>query len=73
MLTVLMGFQHSLSMVGGIITPPLLVGLADPSEGKQYQGALISYSLIVSGLTTIVQVTCLPDACCGAAHPHNKT
>mmetsp|Transcript_39251 Transcript_39251/g.111119 ORF Transcript_39251/g.111119 Transcript_39251/m.111119 type:complete len:590 (-) Transcript_39251:291-2060(-) len=59
LLCVLMGFQHSLSMGGGITPPPLLVGLADPSEGKQYQAALISYSLIVSGLTTIVQVTCL--------------
>uniref|UniRef100_A0A061SFW1 Nucleobase:cation symporter-2, NCS2 family n=1 Tax=Tetraselmis sp. GSL018 TaxID=582737 RepID=A0A061SFW1_9CHLO len=58
-LTFLMGFQHSLSMVGGIITPPLLAGLADPTDDKRYQGALISYSLIVSGLTTIVQVTSL--------------
>ena len=59
LLTILMGFQHSLSMVGGIITPPLLVGLLDTSEGKVYQGALISYALIVSGLTTLVQVTSL--------------
>mmetsp|Transcript_6629 Transcript_6629/g.11971 ORF Transcript_6629/g.11971 Transcript_6629/m.11971 type:complete len:566 (-) Transcript_6629:265-1962(-) len=51
-----MGFQHSLSMVGGIITPPVLVGLADTSEGKIYQQALVSYGLIVSGLCSILQV-----------------
>jgi len=42
--------------VGGIITPPVLVGLADQSEGKVYQQALVSYGLIISGICSIMQV-----------------
>jgi len=56
LLACVMGFQHSLSMVGGIITPPVLVGLSDTSEGKIYQQALVSSGLIMSGLCSILQV-----------------
>lgn len=56
LLAFLMGLQHALAMVGGIITPPLIVGLADPTPDKKYQLALITYSLLVSGFTTIIQV-----------------
>lgn len=54
LLTVVMGLQHALAMVGGIITPPVLVGLAAPDpETKQ---ALVSAALIVSSLCTILSV-----------------
>mmetsp|Transcript_34845 Transcript_34845/g.98797 ORF Transcript_34845/g.98797 Transcript_34845/m.98797 type:complete len:671 (-) Transcript_34845:52-2064(-) len=56
LLALLMGFQHSLAMVGGIITPPLLVGSMDQSEGKVYQKAMVSSALIVSGFASLLQV-----------------
>eukprot|EP01025_Chloroclados_australasicus_P066445 TRINITY_DN916_c1_g1_i1.p1 TRINITY_DN916_c1_g1~~TRINITY_DN916_c1_g1_i1.p1 ORF type:complete len:581 (-),score=60.91 TRINITY_DN916_c1_g1_i1:347-2089(-) len=51
----LMGLQHCLAMVGGIITPPLLVSLAAQNLDTQYY--LISAALIVSGICTIFQVS----------------
>jgi hypothetical protein len=47
-----MGLQHSLAMVGGIITPPLLVGAA--ANNVRTQQFLISSSLIVSGICTVI-------------------
>ncbi|KAK9845023.1 hypothetical protein WJX74_009785 [Apatococcus lobatus] len=53
-LAAIMGLQHALAMVGGLITPPLLIGQTQPDiEITQY---FIAGSLIVSGVCTIVHV-----------------
>ncbi len=49
-----MGLQHALAMVGGLITPPLVVSSVANDPGvTQF---LISSALIVSGVCTIVHV-----------------
>ncbi len=52
-----MGFQHALSMMGGIITPPILVSGAFyarfSSEETQY---LLSVGLICSGILSFTQI-----------------
>ncbi|KAJ1324536.1 uric acid-xanthine permease [Microdochium nivale] len=57
-LALLLGFQHSLAMLAGVITPPLLLsgaaGVNLDVGGQQY---LVSTALIVSGLLTAVQIT----------------
>ncbi|KAF8067194.1 uapA [Scenedesmus sp. PABB004] len=51
----IMGLQHALAMAGGLVTPPLLVGmLSDDPFTKSY---LIQASLLVCGITTFIQVT----------------
>ncbi|KAI4285279.1 MAG: hypothetical protein L6R35_004698, partial [Caloplaca aegaea] len=58
LLALLLGFQHALSMLAGIITPPLILagqGGANLAPGDaQY---LVSTSLIVCGLLSMVQIT----------------
>jgi len=57
-LALLLGFQHALSMLAGIITPPIIIagqGGANLS-GSQAQ-YLVSTSLIVSGILSAVQIT----------------
>ncbi|GBG73953.1 hypothetical protein CBR_g17667 [Chara braunii] len=57
LIAIVMGLQHSLAMVGGIITVPLM--LTDPAEGNfslSERNYLISAALIVSGLVSFVQV-----------------
>lgn len=57
-LALLLGFQHSLAMLAGLITPPII--LAGPgganlnAEQAQY---LVSTALIVSGLLSVIQIT----------------
>ncbi|POS76799.1 purine permease [Diaporthe helianthi] len=57
-LAMLLGFQHSLAMLAGLITPPII--LAGPgganlnAEQAQY---LVSTALIVSGLLSCIQIT----------------
>mmetsp|Transcript_54216 Transcript_54216/g.172087 ORF Transcript_54216/g.172087 Transcript_54216/m.172087 type:complete len:636 (+) Transcript_54216:123-2030(+) len=62
LVSVIMGLQHCLAMLGGIVTPPTLIAndtcrMGDLGKGlcdsKQY---LISASLITSGILTIIQV-----------------
>ncbi|CAM9517540.1 unnamed protein product [Choristocarpus tenellus] len=54
---IVMGLQHALAMVGGIITVPLLVSnLFYSNLGDAQQQYLISTSLIVSGITSLIQV-----------------
>ncbi|CAM9488538.1 unnamed protein product, partial [Phaeothamnion confervicola] len=56
-LALLMGLQHALAMVGGIITPPLIVaGQFTANLGVKQTQYLISASLIVSGLCSFLQV-----------------
>lgn len=57
-LALLLGFQHSLAMLAGIITPPLIMGSSAgvnlPLDKQQY---LVSTSLIVSGILSMIQIT----------------
>lgn len=55
LVAMLMGFQHALAMVGGVITVPRLLGV-DLNFEPVDQAYLISTSLVVSGLMTIVQI-----------------
>lgn len=57
-LALLLGFQHSLAMLAGIITPPLILsgpaGVNLPEHTQQY---LVSTALIVSGFLSMIQIT----------------
>jgi xanthine/uracil permease len=57
-LALLLGFQHALSMLAGVITPPIILGGAGganfPVEIQQY---LVSTSLIVCGILSSIQIT----------------
>ncbi|KAK7961815.1 nucleobase:cation symporter-2- NCS2 family [Apiospora aurea] len=57
-LALVLGLQHSLAMLAGIITPPLLLtgatGVNLPGEIQQY---IVSTALIVSGILSLVQIT----------------
>ncbi|SPO07435.1 related to uric acid-xanthine permease [Cephalotrichum gorgonifer] len=57
-LALLLGFQHALAMLAGLITPPIIMsgsgGVNLPQETQQY---LVSASLIVSGILSIIQIT----------------
>ncbi|KAK9237297.1 permease family-domain-containing protein [Lipomyces kononenkoae] len=57
-LAVILGFQHSLAMLAGIVSPPLiLAGTAGANlntEGQQY---LVSASLICCGILSAIQIT----------------
>lgn len=58
LLALLLGFQHALSMLAGIITPPILVA---GQEGANLDGDtaqyLVSTSLIVCGILSSIQIT----------------
>lgn len=55
-LAFLLGFQHALSMLAGIITPPIILASAAnlSTEFSQY---LVSTSLIVCGILSSIQIT----------------
>ncbi|GAB4815854.1 hypothetical protein N2152v2_002900 [Parachlorella kessleri] len=65
-----MGLQHALAMIGGLIVPATIVGsytAADvargtmtPAEAQDIKQYLISASLIICGITTMIQVTSVP-------------
>jgi hypothetical protein len=56
LLALLLGLQHALAMLGGIVAPPIIMaGAINLSvERTQY---LVSTSLIVCGLLSLVQIT----------------
>ncbi|PSR84255.1 permease family-domain-containing protein [Coniella lustricola] len=56
LLAVLLGLQHALAMLAGIIAPPILLASAAnlSTELEQY---LVSTALIVSGILSMVQIT----------------
>lgn len=56
LLAMLLGFQHSLAMLAGIITPPIILSSAANLTGN-LQAYLVSTSLIVSALLSIVQIS----------------
>src|SRR5690349_6518868 len=53
------GFQHVLSMYGGIIAVPLIVGSAAGLTPSQI-GTLIAAALFIGGLATLLQTVGLP-------------
>ncbi|PWN32655.1 putative purine permease [Meira miltonrushii] len=57
-LLLILGFQHALAMVGGVVTPPLLIGGSSGAnlneDDVQY---IVSASLIWCGLGTILQIS----------------
>jgi uric acid-xanthine permease len=56
LLALLLGFQHALAMLAGVITPPIIIGGAAnfPPATTQY---LVSTSLIVCGILSAIQIT----------------
>ncbi|KAL8798750.1 MAG: hypothetical protein Q9182_006411 [Xanthomendoza sp. 2 TL-2023] len=58
LLALVLGFQHALSMLAGVITPPLiLAGQGGVNLGPGDAQYLVSTSLIVCGLLSAVQIT----------------
>ncbi|KAK1676645.1 uracil-xanthine permease [Colletotrichum godetiae] len=58
LLAMLLGFQHALAMLAGIITPPILLsGAAGANLTGEMQQYLVSTALIVSGLLSMIQIT----------------
>ncbi|KAI5857419.1 Xanthine/uracil permease [Durotheca rogersii] len=57
-LALLLGLQHALAMLAGVITPPILMsgqaGVNLPPDMQQY---LVSTALIVSGILSTIQIT----------------
>lgn len=53
------GFQHVLTMYGGIIAPPLIVGAAAGMDSADI-GLLIAACLFVGGLATVLQTVGIP-------------
>lgn len=57
-LALLLGFQHALAMLAGIITPPIIMSSASGVNlGVDQQQYLVSTALIVSGILSAVQIT----------------
>ncbi|KAL4939994.1 hypothetical protein BDV06DRAFT_197605 [Aspergillus oleicola] len=56
LLAFILGLQHALAMLAGVVTPPLILSgsLGLPSDLQQY---LVSTSLIVCGILSMVQIT----------------
>ncbi|ORY20996.1 permease family-domain-containing protein [Naematelia encephala] len=58
MLLIILGLQHALAMVGGLVTPPLLLaGPAGAALGTESQLYLVSACLIWCALGTTIQVS----------------
>lgn len=56
LLGALLGLQHALAMLAGVVTPPLLISFAANFDVATQQ-YLVSASLIVSGLLSLIQIT----------------
>lgn len=58
LLALLLGFQHALAMLAGVITPPLVLGGSGGANlGTETTQYLVSTALIVSGILTMIQIT----------------
>ncbi|TXT04320.1 hypothetical protein VHUM_04207 [Vanrija humicola] len=58
LLMIILGLQHALAMVGGLVVPPLLLGgAAGANLGPEIQQYLISGSLIWCAIGTTVQIS----------------
>ncbi|KAF2455154.1 permease family-domain-containing protein [Lineolata rhizophorae] len=57
-LALLLGFQHALSMLAGVITPPIILsGSGGANLGLELSQYLVSTSLIVCGILSAIQIT----------------
>ncbi|EHY57935.1 Uric acid-xanthine permease [Exophiala dermatitidis] len=57
-LAILLGFQHALAMLAGVMTPPIiLAGQGGANLAADHQQYLVSTALIVSGILSAVQIT----------------
>ncbi|KAI1487372.1 permease family-domain-containing protein, partial [Biscogniauxia mediterranea] len=57
-LALLLGLQHALAMLAGIITPPIIMaGSAGVNLDAEMQQYLVSTALIVSGVLSMIQIT----------------
>ncbi|KAI1109134.1 purine permease [Nemania sp. NC0429] len=57
-LALLLGFQHALAMLAGIITPPIILsGAGGVNLETGLQQYLVSTALIVSGILSLIQIT----------------
>lgn len=58
MLALLLGFQHALAMLAGIITPPIIIaGQGGVNLGVETTQYLVSTALIVCGILSSVQIS----------------
>ena len=58
LLSLLLGFQHSLAMLAGIITPPIILsGSGGANLDPNTSSYLVSTSLIVCGILSSIQIT----------------
>ncbi|KAM3466958.1 hypothetical protein MY5147_008911 [Beauveria neobassiana] len=58
LLSLLLGLQHALAMLAGIITPPLLLsGTSGANLEVHQQQYLVSTALIISGVLSTIQIT----------------
>jgi uric acid-xanthine permease len=58
LLALLLGFQHALAMLAGVITPPLILsGQGGVNLDVSHQQYLVSTSLIVCGILSCIQIT----------------
>lgn len=58
LLALLLGFQHALSMLAGVITPPIIIaGQGGANLGSADAQYLVSTSLIVCGILSSIQIT----------------
>ncbi|KIX05861.1 uncharacterized protein Z518_03834 [Rhinocladiella mackenziei CBS 650.93] len=57
-LALLLGFQHALAMLAGVMTPPIILsGQGGVNLDADYQQYLVSTSLIVCGILSSIQIT----------------
>jgi uracil-xanthine permease len=56
LLALLLGFQHALAMLAGVITPPIILANA-ANLGSDQQRYLVSTSLVVCGILSSIQIT----------------
>ncbi|KAM9909060.1 hypothetical protein OXX69_005792, partial [Metschnikowia pulcherrima] len=52
----ILGFQHALAMLAGVVTPPIIIS-ATANFSLRTTEYLVSASLIVSGLLSCIQIT----------------
>lgn len=56
LLAFVLGLQHALAMLGGIVTPPIIIASAINLTTEQTQ-YLVSTTLIACGLLSLIQIT----------------
>jgi uric acid-xanthine permease len=60
-LALLLGLQHALAMLAGVISPPIiLAGSAGANLSAEEQQYLVSTALIVSGILSLIQIKRVP-------------